>query len=139
MSEEHALSGGNTGGQVVRLGDTVRKSWTDNTVAVHAFMSRLRAAGVDVPAVYGRDDAGLRALLPAAMAQRTAAMYELLRLSHDAGREPWASMYTSGHGAHWSAAHRYVQGNRDVWTRALAGGAVLGGPSADVAGSHPAG
>lgn len=36
------------------------------------------------------------------MADRADAMHELLRRSHETGREPWGSMYADGHGEHWS-------------------------------------
>lgn len=56
--EEEALSGGNATDGVVRIGSTVRKPWTDATPSVLAYMRAMRAAGVDVPAVYGQDDCG---------------------------------------------------------------------------------
>lgn len=67
-------------------------------------------------------DADLRAKLPEAMAARTAAMHELLRSSHAEDREPWGSMYTSGHGDHWLAASRYVREHEDAWAEALGSG-----------------
>lgn len=67
---------------------------------------------------YGAD-AALRAALPAAMAAREEAMHELLRSSHAASREPWGSMYASGHGDHWLAASEYVREHEDAWTEAL--------------------
>lgn len=67
---------------------------------------------------YGAD-AGMRCLLPDAMAKRTAAMYNLLRTSHDVGKEPWASMFTAGHGDHWSSAATYVRTHRNTWVEAL--------------------
>jgi Ser/Thr protein kinase RdoA (MazF antagonist) len=62
----------------------------------------------------------LRSQLPAVMASRTAAMYDLLETSHRCGREPWGSMFLSGHGDHWRGAHRYVTRNQEVWATALA-------------------
>jgi Ser/Thr protein kinase RdoA (MazF antagonist) len=64
-------------------------------------------------------DADLRATLPATVAARAEAMHELLRSSHAEGREPWGSMYTSGHGDHWLAASRYVREHEDAWAEAL--------------------
>ncbi len=61
----------------------------------------------------------LRAELASAMHRRAVAMYDLLEGSHDTGREPWSSMYESGHGEHWRAASDYVGRHRDVWERAL--------------------
>lgn len=56
--DEAALSGGNTSGDVVRIGDTVRKLWTDATPSTVALVSALRERGVDAPAPLGRDDRG---------------------------------------------------------------------------------
>lgn len=64
-------------------------------------------------------DAELRAALPAAMAARAEAMHELLRSSHAEGREPWGSMFSSGHGDHWLAASRYAREHQTTWARAL--------------------
>ncbi|MCR2791654.1 phosphotransferase [Microbacterium sp. zg.Y625] len=70
---------------------------------------------------YGADPR-MRSDLPAAMSRRTEAMYDLLRSSHDAGTEPWATMFTEGHGEHWQAVIRYVQAHEDIWSAALAVG-----------------
>lgn len=56
--DEHELAGGNASGQVVRVGQTVRKAWTASTPSVLAFMTHVRAAGVDVPETLGRDEQG---------------------------------------------------------------------------------
>ncbi|GLI31857.1 MULTISPECIES: phosphotransferase [Brachybacterium] len=61
----------------------------------------------------------LRGDLPEAMAERTEAMHALLRRSHAEGREPWGTMFVSGHGAHWRAAADHVARHREVWARAL--------------------
>jgi tRNA A-37 threonylcarbamoyl transferase component Bud32 len=58
VDEEELLNGGNTSGAVVRVGSTVRKPWTDATPNVLAFMTAVREAGVDVPAVLGQDEQG---------------------------------------------------------------------------------
>lgn len=68
---------------------------------------------------YGAD-ATLREALPAAMAERTAAMYNLLKSSHEAGFQPWAEMYVNGHGEHWHAAAEYVLQHQYTWEQALA-------------------
>ncbi len=60
---------------------------------------------------YGPDDALRRELVPA-MIERVAAMYQLLRSSHEAGIEPWGSMFSTGHGEHWAAVHRYLLEHR---------------------------
>ncbi len=52
------LAGGNASGAVVRVGDTVRKPWTDATASVAGFVSALRTRGIDAPAHRGRDEQG---------------------------------------------------------------------------------
>lgn len=253
--DEQALAGGNASGEVVRLGATIRKPWTDATAGVHAVLRSLRANGVDAPEPFGGDergrqvleyvpgrlamdappltadelrrvggmvrtlhdtserlrlaadpalagvawddvlpapgaglichndlapwnlivgdrwvfidwdgagpstrlwdlayaaqsftlndptqppreaadrlrafvagydaDRGLRERLPDAMADRAAAMHELLRSAHAAGREPWGTMFVEGHGAHWAGVTDYVREHRSVWAAALATG-----------------
>jgi Ser/Thr protein kinase RdoA (MazF antagonist) len=60
---EQSLSGGNTSGAVVRVGNTVRKPWLASTPGVHAFMAAVRKAGVAVPAVLEADEAGRQVLV----------------------------------------------------------------------------
>ena len=246
MSEdEHELTGGNTSGTVVRVGNTVRKPWADDTSLVHSYLASVRSRGVDAPRALGRDesgrqiveyvegtialdqmplgavdllrvgrmvrqihdasesiplpaewntllpaddpnlmchndlspwnlvigerwvfidwdgaapstrlwdlayaaqtfgmlnegepvasaavrlrafvdgygaDASLREALPTTMEKRTEAMFELLRSSNETGLQPWAAMYTSGHGEYWRQATEYVARNHRVWKRAL--------------------
>ncbi|WP_347232649.1 phosphotransferase [Cryobacterium sp. TmT2-59] len=64
-------------------------------------------------------DALLREALPAAMAKRTAAMFELLCTSYETGLQPWADMYVNGHGEFWRGAAEYVNRNQTAWERAL--------------------
>ncbi|MBW4095404.1 MAG: phosphotransferase [Acidobacteria bacterium] len=64
-------------------------------------------------------DFELRDALSAAMWQRTTAMYQLLETSHAAGTEPWATMFTSGHGTHWNAVTQFVRKHRSLWAQAL--------------------
>ncbi|MGP9845296.1 phosphotransferase [Brachybacterium sp. 107] len=61
----------------------------------------------------------LRAALPRAMAERTEAMFELLRSSNIADRDPWGSMFTQGHGEHWRRAADYVAEHQARWASAL--------------------
>ena len=68
---------------------------------------------------YEADDA-LRKALPAAMAKRTAAMFNHLKSSNETGFQPWADMYVNGHGEHWRAAAQYVVQNIATWEQALA-------------------
>ncbi|ALE05813.1 aminoglycoside phosphotransferase [Arthrobacter sp. ERGS1:01] len=67
---------------------------------------------------YGADDE-LRTTLPTAMWQRTTAMYELLKTSHDAGNEPWGTMLRTGHGDHWQSATRFVKNNESLWLETI--------------------
>jgi tRNA A-37 threonylcarbamoyl transferase component Bud32 len=68
---------------------------------------------------YGADH-GLRAMLPSTMARRARAMHSLLRRSHEAREEPWASMYSQGHGEHWDRTAEYVAQHEHVWRAAIA-------------------
>ncbi|MEO8219626.1 MAG: hypothetical protein ABI563_02425 [Specibacter sp.] len=52
------------------------------------------------------------------MAQRTLAMFELLRSSSASGFQPWTDMYVNVHGGHWRAAAEYVALSQDAWARA---------------------
>ena len=58
MDGEQLLEGGNVAAAVVRIGNTVRKPWTESTPHVFELMTAVRKAGVDVPAVLGRDEQG---------------------------------------------------------------------------------
>lgn len=248
VADEQELTGGNASEIVVRIGNTVRKPWLENSAAVQSYLSALRSSGVDVPQPLGRDehgrstveylegelamdhlplgrddllrvgrmirqihdasetvpmrnpgdwkmllpaenpdlmchndlapwnlimgdrwvfidwdgagpstrlwdlayaaqsfgllfdgqpvndaalrlravvdgygaDAALRKALPAAMAKRTAAMFDLLKSSHETGVQPWADMYVNGHGEHWRSAAHYVARNQATWEQALA-------------------
>ena len=68
---------------------------------------------------YQADDA-LRKALPAAMAERTAAMFKLLKSSNETGFQPWAGMYVNGHGEHWRSTAEYVVRNQTAWEQTLA-------------------
>ena len=65
-------------------------------------------------------DGAMRQALPAAMADRTAAMFNLLKSSNETGFQPWADMYVNGHGEHWGSAAEYVARNQTAWEQALA-------------------
>jgi hypothetical protein len=56
------LAGGHASGAVLRVGATIRKPWTANTPTVHAYLTFLRAHGVDVPEPQGRDELGRQIL-----------------------------------------------------------------------------
>jgi len=79
-----------------------------------ASAQRLRAfvAGYDA-------DRDLRVRLPGTMAERARAMHDLLRHSHAAGVQPWASMYVNGHGEHWAKTATYIAEHQTLWRRAL--------------------
>ena len=49
VPDEQELTGGNASGRVVRIGNTVRKPWLENSAAVQDYLSALRSSGVDVP------------------------------------------------------------------------------------------
>ncbi|MFM9429812.1 Ser/Thr protein kinase RdoA (MazF antagonist) [Arthrobacter sp. MP_2.3] len=56
--EAEELAGGNASGSVLRVGDTVRKPWLENSAAVQKYLRVLQVAGLDVPKPLGRDHAG---------------------------------------------------------------------------------
>ena len=64
-------------------------------------------------------DETLRDALADTLVRRADAMHALLRSSHEAGREPWASMYVDGHGRHWRDTTAHIAAHRDVWARGL--------------------
>jgi len=66
-----------------------------------------------------RADPRLRAALPTALADRASAMHDLLRRSHETGREPWGTMYVDGHGEHWLGTAEFVVRHRREWERAV--------------------
>lgn len=61
----------------------------------------------------------LRRALPGLMVERSRAMYELLRTSHEAGDEPWGSMYVDGHGDHWLMTSQFVREHQGIWSEAV--------------------
>lgn len=67
---------------------------------------------------YGADLA-LREQLPSAMQRRSEAMLELLTTAHEEQREPWASMFSDGHGSHWTAVVDHVHAHQARWLDAL--------------------
>ena len=56
--DEHELTGGNASGRVVRVGNTVRKPWVDNTPVTQRYLAAVRSQGVDAPRALGRDEFG---------------------------------------------------------------------------------
>jgi Ser/Thr protein kinase RdoA (MazF antagonist) len=67
---------------------------------------------------YGLDEAQRRAL-PAQIAAHTRGMYDLLVDGHRTGEQPWARLYTEGHGDYWGPAASYIEQNHDTWVAAL--------------------
>lgn len=76
MESEQRLDGGNASSAVHRVGDTVRKPWTESTPAVVDFMRSLRGSGVDVPSPLGRDGQGRQVteFIPGELAIHAAAL-----------------------------------------------------------------
>ena len=62
----------------------------------------------------------IRCTLAAAVVRRAEAMYTLLSDAHRTGHQPWAAMFTDGHGAHWDSVRSYVRANGPLWDAALA-------------------
>jgi hypothetical protein len=58
MQPEIPLAGGNATSGVVRVGDTVRKPWTQHSAGVLAYLRVLHARGITVPEPLGRDPQG---------------------------------------------------------------------------------
>jgi hypothetical protein len=63
---------------------------------------------------YGADRE-LRAALPATLTRRAEAMHDWLLRSHQEGGEPWATMYATGHGAHWRATTDFIAEHEAAW------------------------
>ena len=105
------LAGGNASGIVVRVGDTVRKSWSDATPSAHDFVAALRAEGVDAPEPRGRDEQGRQVVefVPGSLA------IDLPRLTADEFRRV-GSMIRGIH----DASARYVPADDAVWRTAIA-------------------
>jgi len=109
VDHEQLLDGGNVSGGVVRVGSTVRKPWTDATPSVLDFMTAVRAAGVDVPAVLGKDELGRQVteFIPGRLALHSDPLAHselgrvgaIVRAIHDA-----SETYTPANEASWSTA-----------------------------------
>ena len=56
--EAEELAGGNASESVLRVGDTVRKPWLENSATVQKYLKALQVAGLDVPNPLGKDHAG---------------------------------------------------------------------------------
>ncbi|WP_442784967.1 phosphotransferase [Arthrobacter sp. MP_M4] len=88
------------------MGSTVRKPWTEATPNVLAFMTAVRAAGVDVPAALGQDTQGRQVteFIPGRLALDSAPLTHaelgrvgaMVRAIHDASEaftpDPWGGV-----------------------------------------------
>ena len=109
MDDEQELAGGNVSESVVRIGSTVRKPWTDSTPSVFGFMTAVREAGVDLPAVIGRDEQGRQVteFVPGRLAIEAEPLTQselhrvgaMVRAIHDASQT-----FTPPPGAQWTTA-----------------------------------
>lgn len=106
---EEQLHGGNATDAVMRVGNTVRKPWQENTPAVHRFMEHLRDQGLsEVPRTYGKDPQGRQVVefvagTPAAHdrplpADLLSTVGRRIRSIHDC-----AAGFTPAPGEHWSS------------------------------------
>lgn len=94
MQQEIPLSGGNASAGVVRVGETVRKPWTEHAAGVLDYMRILRERGIDLPAPLGQDAQGrmmtefvlgpLAMNSPALSRPRLARVGAMVRSIHDA-------------------------------------------------------
>lgn len=66
-----------------------------------------------------RLDGEQRSTLPATLAARARAMYDLLRQGHLTGRQPWAQLYAAGHWRPWLQATRFLEQHERLWAEAL--------------------
>ncbi len=63
--------------------------------------------------------AAQRRELPPLIGAHSRGMFDLLRTSSQAGRQPWARLYAEGHGDYWGPVADYSDQHIDTWTRAL--------------------
>ncbi len=75
------------------------------------------ASLVDGYGAAGEQRSRLVSLLP----RRVWSMYELLEGGHLTGVQPWASLWSAGHGEAWLAAARFVERRQDLLSRAILG------------------
>jgi hypothetical protein len=58
-------------------------------------------------------------LFPSFIGAHSRGMFDLLRESAPAGKQPWARLYADGHADYWGPAADYADQHIDAWTRAL--------------------
>jgi Ser/Thr protein kinase RdoA (MazF antagonist) len=56
---------------------------------------------------------------PALIEAHTRGMYDLLVRGSQTGQQPWARLYTEGHGDHWGPTADYLKAHHDAWITAL--------------------
>ncbi len=67
---------------------------------------------------YGLDEAERRLLVPM-LGRRTRSMHDFLRDQASRGVQPWARLWTEGHGDVWRRDTDYIEQREDQWLRAL--------------------
>ncbi|MFI8536158.1 phosphotransferase [Streptomyces aquilus] len=70
---------------------------------------------------YGLDEDERRRLVPL-LGRRTRSMHVFLREQATRGVQPWATLWTEGHGDAWRNDAEYIEQREDQWTHALLGG-----------------
>ncbi len=86
--------------------------WADQDPVAAAARLRALVAGY-------QPDSQQRSALPAMLATRTRAMYDLLLRGHVSGRQPWAQLYAAGHGRPWLQATHFLEQHEQLWAEAL--------------------
>lgn len=98
----------------------------DLAYAVHGFVPLAPHVGADGAGVrlrtvvdgYGLDEDGRRELV-ALLPVPAQAMYDLLERGADTGEQPWARLWSEGHGAVWRADTDFIERHRARWLTAL--------------------
>ncbi|WP_206061171.1 phosphotransferase [Nonomuraea basaltis] len=88
--------------------------------------ARLRAF-VDA---YGLDEAERRRLVPL-LARRTRSMHDFLREQAVRDVQPWARLWSEGHGNAWLNDTHYIEHRQELWARALLGEQTAPGGTVD--------
>jgi Ser/Thr protein kinase RdoA (MazF antagonist) len=70
---------------------------------------------------YGLDEAERRDLVPL-LGRRTRAMHDFLRDQAAQDSQPWATLWSEGHGDAWRSDAEYIEQREEQWLRALLAG-----------------